>query len=90
LDTTVLGLHDKQNTTQRYSTSKKDNTTIQGFHRVARKTIQEKYNRRFATVRYSSRRAKNLKGHPRGGYVDIMLAAEPLQPKPFVQDFIGS
>jgi hypothetical protein len=23
-------------------------------------------------------------------YVDITLAAEPLQPKPFVQDFIGS
>jgi ribonuclease HI len=45
----------------------KDNTTIQGFHRVARKIIQEKYNRRFATVRYSSRRTKNLKGHPRGG-----------------------
>jgi hypothetical protein len=57
----------KQNTTQRYSTSEKDNTTIQGFCCVARKIIQEKCNRHFATVRYSSRRARNLKGHPRGG-----------------------
>jgi hypothetical protein len=67
LDATILGVYGKQNTTRRYSTSKKDNTTIQGFRRVARKIIQEKYNRRFAMVRYSSRRIRNLKGHPRRG-----------------------
>jgi hypothetical protein len=61
LDATILGVHGKQNTTRRYSTSEKDNTTIQGFRRVARKIIQEKYNRRFATVRYSSRRKEILK-----------------------------
>jgi hypothetical protein len=47
--------------------AKKDNTTIQGFCHVARKIIQEKYNRHFAMVRYSSRRARNLKGHSRRG-----------------------
>jgi ribonuclease HI len=33
--------------------AKKNNMTIQGFRRVTRKTIQEKYNRRSATMRYS-------------------------------------
>jgi hypothetical protein len=47
--------------------AKKDSTTIQGFRHVTRKIIQEKYNRRVATVRYSSRRIRNLKGHPRRG-----------------------
>jgi ribonuclease HI len=67
MDAAISGIHDKQNTTRRHSRSKKDNTTIQGFRRVARKIIQEKYNRRLATMRHSSRRARNLKGYPRRG-----------------------
>jgi hypothetical protein len=39
--------------------------TIQGFHRVTSKIIQEKYNGCPATMRHPSRRARNLKGHPR-------------------------
>jgi hypothetical protein len=47
--------------------AKKDNTMIQGFCRVARKIIQEKHNRCVAMVRYSSRRTRNFKRHPRRG-----------------------
>jgi hypothetical protein len=65
LDAAILGIHDKQDTTQRYSRSKKDNTTIQGFHRITRETIQEKYNGHPATMRHSSRRTGNIKRHPR-------------------------
>jgi ribonuclease HI len=65
LDAAISGIHDKQSTTRRHSRSKEDNTTIQGFCRLARKIIQEKYNRCLATMRHSSRRARNLKGHPR-------------------------
>jgi ribonuclease HI len=56
LDAAIFGIHDKQSTTRRHSRSKKDNTTIQGFRRVTRKIIQEKYNRSFATIRHSLRR----------------------------------
>jgi hypothetical protein len=56
LDAAILGAHDKQDTTRRYSRSKEDNTTIQGFHRITRETIQEKYNGCPATMRHSSRR----------------------------------
>jgi hypothetical protein len=38
---------------------------IQGFRRVARGVIQEKYNRRLTTMRHPSRRARNLKRYPR-------------------------
>jgi hypothetical protein len=39
LDAAISGIHDKQNATRRHGRSKKDNTMIQGFHRVTRKTI---------------------------------------------------
>jgi ribonuclease HI len=65
LDAAVLGIHDKQSTTRRHSRGEKDNTMIQGFHRVTRKIVQEKYNRRIAMMRHPSRRTGNLKGHPR-------------------------
>jgi hypothetical protein len=65
LDAAISGIHDKQNTTRRHSKSEEDNTTIQGFRRVIRKIIQEKYIRRLATMRHSSRRARNLKRYPR-------------------------
>jgi hypothetical protein len=44
--------------------AKKDNTTIQGFCRVTREAVQEKYNGRPAKMRYSSRRTRNIKRHP--------------------------
>jgi ribonuclease HI len=44
LDAAIPGIHSKQGTTRRHSRSKKDNTTIQGFRRVTRETIQEKHN----------------------------------------------
>jgi hypothetical protein len=65
LDAAILGVHDKQGTTRRHSRSKKDNTTIQGFRRVTRETIQEKYNGHPTTMRHSSRRIRNIKRHPR-------------------------
>jgi hypothetical protein len=65
LDAAIFGIHDKQSTTRRHGRSEKDNTMIQGFRRVIRKIIQEKYNRRLATMRHFSRRARYLKGHPR-------------------------
>jgi hypothetical protein len=65
LDAAIPGIHDKQGTTRRYSRSKKDNTTIQGFRHSTRETIQEKYNGRPATMRYSLRRTRNIKRHPR-------------------------
>jgi ribonuclease HI len=65
LDAAILGIYDKQDTTRRYSRSKKDNTMIQGFRRITRETIQEKYNGRPATMPHSSRRTKNIKRHPR-------------------------
>jgi hypothetical protein len=39
LDAAISVIHDKQNAARRYGRSKKDNTTIQGFRRVIRKTI---------------------------------------------------
>jgi hypothetical protein len=45
--------------------AKKDNMAIKGFCRVTREAVQEKYNGRPATVRYSSRRTGNIKRHPR-------------------------
>jgi hypothetical protein len=39
LDAAISGVHDKQNATRRHGRSKKDNTMIQGFRRVRRKTI---------------------------------------------------
>jgi hypothetical protein len=39
--------------------------TIQGFFRIIGKIIQKKHIRRFAMMRHSSRRARNLKGYPR-------------------------
>jgi hypothetical protein len=39
LDAAISGIHDKQNTAQRYGRSKKDNMMIQGFRRITRKTI---------------------------------------------------
>jgi hypothetical protein len=65
LDAAILGLHDKQNATRRHSRSKKDNTMIQGFCRVTREAVQEKYNRSFAMMRHSSRRTGDTKRHPR-------------------------
>jgi ribonuclease HI len=65
LDAAISGIRDKQNTTRRHSRSEEDNTTIQGFCRVARKIIQEKYIRHLATMRHSSRKARNLKRYPR-------------------------
>jgi hypothetical protein len=38
---------------------------IQGFHRIIRETIQEKYNGHPTTMRYSSRRTRDIKRHPR-------------------------
>jgi hypothetical protein len=38
---------------------------IQGFYRVTREAVQEKYNERPAMMRYSSRRTRNIKIHPR-------------------------
>jgi hypothetical protein len=64
LDAAIPGIHHKQGTTRRYNRSKKDNTMIQGFRHITRETIQEKYNRRPATMRYSSRRIRNIKRHP--------------------------
>jgi hypothetical protein len=65
LDAAIFGVHDKQGTTRRHSRSEKDNMTIQGFRHITRKTIQEKYNGRPATMRHSSRRTRNIKRHPR-------------------------
>jgi ribonuclease HI len=65
LDAAILGLYDKQSTTRRHSRSKKDNTTIQGFCRVTREAVQEKYNRSFKTLCHSPRRTRNIKGYPR-------------------------
>jgi ribonuclease HI len=65
LDAAIPGIHNKQGTTQRHSRSKKDNTTIQGFRRVTRETIQEKHNGHPAAMRHSSRRTRNIKRHPR-------------------------
>jgi hypothetical protein len=39
LDAAISGVHDKQNATQRYGRSKKDNMMIQDFHHVTRKII---------------------------------------------------
>jgi hypothetical protein len=39
LDAAISGVHDKQNAIRRHGRSKKDNTMIQGFRRVARKII---------------------------------------------------
>jgi hypothetical protein len=61
LDATIFAIHGKQNTTRRYSASEKDNTTIQGFRRVTRKIVQEKYIRRLATMRHSSKGQEILK-----------------------------
>jgi hypothetical protein len=55
----------KKVTTRRHSRNKEDNTMIQGLCRITRETIQEKYNRRPAMMCHSSRRTKNIKGHPR-------------------------
>jgi ribonuclease HI len=44
LDAAILGVYDKQNTTQRYSQSKKDNTTIQSFCRTLGEVVREKHN----------------------------------------------
>jgi hypothetical protein len=64
LDATIPGVHEKQSTTRRHSRSKKDNTTIQGFRRVTREAVQEKYNWRFTTMCHSSRRTINTKRYP--------------------------
>jgi ribonuclease HI len=39
LDAAISGIHNKQNATRRHGRSKKDNTTIQGFHRITGKII---------------------------------------------------
>jgi ribonuclease HI len=44
--------------------AKKDNTIIQGFRHVARKTIQEKHNRRPTVMRHPSRRTRHIKRYP--------------------------
>jgi hypothetical protein len=64
LDAAIFGIYDKQGTTRRPSRSEKDNTTIQGFRRVTRKTLQEKHNKRIAMMRHPSRGTGNLKRHP--------------------------
>jgi hypothetical protein len=43
LDAAILGIYDEQDTTRRYSRSKKDNTMIQSFCRITGEVIQEKY-----------------------------------------------
>jgi hypothetical protein len=43
---------------------KKDNTTIQGFCRVTREAVQEKYNCHFTTLRHSPGGTKNIKIYP--------------------------
>jgi hypothetical protein len=60
LDAAISGVHDKQNTTRIHDRSKKDNTTIQGFRRVTRKIIQEKYIKRLATMPHSSKILKDI------------------------------
>jgi hypothetical protein len=45
--------------------AKKDNTTIQGFCRVTREAVQEKYNMSFTMLRHSPGRTRNTKGYPR-------------------------
>jgi hypothetical protein len=45
--------------------AKKDNTTIQGFCRVTREAVQEKYNWRFTMLHHSPGRTRNIKGYPR-------------------------
>jgi hypothetical protein len=42
------------------SGGKKDNTMIQGFHRVARETIQEKHNWHSTAMCHPSRRARHI------------------------------
>jgi hypothetical protein len=39
---------------------------IQGFRRITRETIQEKYNGHPPMMRHSSRRTRNIKIHLRG------------------------
>jgi hypothetical protein len=39
LDAAISGIHNKQNTIERHGRSQKDNTTIQGLHRVTGKII---------------------------------------------------
>jgi hypothetical protein len=65
LDVAILGIHDKQSTTQRHSGGKKDNTMIQSFHRVVRETTQEKHNWCFTAMRHPSRRTRHIKRYPR-------------------------
>jgi hypothetical protein len=45
--------------------AKKDNTTIQGFCRVAREAVKEKYNWHFTTLHHSPGRTRNIKGYSR-------------------------
>jgi hypothetical protein len=65
VDAAILVTYDKQDITQRYSRSKEDNMTIQGFHYTTRETIQEKYNGCPAMMCHPSRRTGNIKRHPR-------------------------
>jgi hypothetical protein len=65
MDAAIIGIYDKQSTTRRHSGGKKDNTTIQGFRRVARETIQEKHNCRSTVMRHPSRRERHIKRYPR-------------------------
>jgi hypothetical protein len=55
----------KKSTTRRQSGGKKDNTMIQGFHRVARKPMQEKHNWRSTAMCHPSRRTRHIKRYPR-------------------------
>jgi hypothetical protein len=65
LDAAIFSVHDKQDTTRRYSQSKKDNTTIQGFCHSAGEVIQEKHNWRLAAMRHPLKRTRDIKRHPR-------------------------
>jgi ribonuclease HI len=64
LDAAMLSVHAEQDTTQRYSRSTKDNTTIQSFCYTTREVIQEKYNWRIAAMRHPPIRARHIKRHP--------------------------